>query len=254
MGLFSSIGNALKGAFVGGVSSGGNPMAAAISGGASLLGGAMANSASAKAAEEQMAFQERLSSTSYQRAVADLRAAGLNPALAYTNGGASTPSGSSYTAQDIMTPAVNSANQSRTVSAQVKNLFQTNENLKAQERNTDANTDKTKIDAAKSATESALNQALIQKARVDMANSTASTASQVMLNRNLASQAIANASLSATSAKTQAAEAVIRRNAIPKSQNMSDYSKTKTGQFLDAVEKVMDSFSPFGHSAAAISR
>lgn len=46
-------------------------------------------------AQEQMAFQQYNSDTSYQRAVKDLKAAGLNPILAAFNGGASSPAGSS---------------------------------------------------------------------------------------------------------------------------------------------------------------
>lgn len=44
-------------------------------------------------AQKTRDFQEAMSNTSYQRAIKDMQAAGLNPMLAYSQGGASTPSG-----------------------------------------------------------------------------------------------------------------------------------------------------------------
>ncbi len=59
------------------------------------------NAANAEIAAQQMQFQERMSNTSYQRQIEDLKKAGINPMYGYMRAsGASTPPGASYVAQN----------------------------------------------------------------------------------------------------------------------------------------------------------
>jgi hypothetical protein len=119
------------------------PLIAGLAGslGSSLLGGLFGNSAQSAANKtnimlqrEQRTWEEKMSNTSWQRAVADMQKAGMNPMLAFSQGGASTPNVSAATVQPV-----------DALAKQISNMGN-NALLALQANNVQANTAKTVAD------------------------------------------------------------------------------------------------------------
>jgi hypothetical protein len=140
-----------------------------VSGGLGLIGGIMNNNAnanqaqvanqfSAQQAQNQMDFQKEMSNTSYQRGTADMEAAGLNPMLAYSQGGASVPTGALAVGQqaqmqNVALPAIQAMNNTASTAlsyakapSEIANTQQQTKTSTAQEYEADAREGKTRTD------------------------------------------------------------------------------------------------------------
>lgn len=122
----------------------------AIIGGIASIAGALigskgqgdTNVANAQEAQRNREFQERMRSSQYQTATEDMRKAGLNPALAYQQGGAGTPTGATAVHQN---PAANATTAAADTVRNIQDMRRTNAEIEKTTAQTDLTRTETQI-------------------------------------------------------------------------------------------------------------
>lgn len=153
--------------------------AQALGGILSFVGQKDANSTNKEIARDAMDFSERMSNTSYQRGVADMKAAGLNPMLAYSQGGASSPVGQTTKVENAIGAGVSGAQQA----AQTMYAAQQVQQSKAQTDALNASADKMRSETVENSINTA--QALANVKLTEERRSTQNQDTQLRSQQNL---------------------------------------------------------------------
>lgn len=124
----------------------------------------------AQQAQDNREFQEKMSNSAYQRAMLDMRKAGLNPILAYQKGPASSPTGAMAStdykpATDVIGPAVSTSMQATRLKQELQNMQSTNDNLQATNRLIGAQTAQTAASTAKTIGETSIVSEMLKEAQ-----------------------------------------------------------------------------------------
>ncbi len=213
----------------------GNPalIAAGIGGGLSAFGQERTNAQNAQLAREQMAFQSQMSGTSYQRAVADMMAAGLNPMLAYSQGGASTPTGQTAVMQNALGAGATSGTQGYQLA------------LNAAQNVADIELKREQAGAA--GAQEDLNRANMNLALVEAANKSAQLPGHQQFGKQVASIIQQNNSIAANNT----AQAASRTAELPESQAIGKLYSGDKGVYIKGAERAGQAAAGLGIGASS---
>lgn len=226
-----------------------------VSGGLGLIGQLSANSSNQSSSNNQMGFQASQSGSQYQRAVADMKAAGINPMLASQVGGNAAASGSSASFGNAGTAATNSGLQGAMLAANLKQVKANTAAAASQAALNTTTADKVKQDTQTSAamanmysTQSALNSVTYNRVltEIDL------NRGKLGLNNNeiqLVKAQVHNAYLTGSNIQADTGnkrvDNVLKQLSINAATNSSNMASTPWGRFVPFLDSFTKSVSPF---------